>query len=535
MDYNKLCLRQKNKMAKAVAARTLGDDYQARLFWLQVCRLFEDRPKVTEVEIEAENVKSFDDVVVHYSGLLVCDEVISCDYYQVKFHMTANGAFTWEGMMDPSFINAVSVSLIERLRNVQVRYAPNGKGCCFYVYSPWATHPDDVLSKLVSKTDGHIRWDVLCEGSERSAMGKVRMAWRKHLDLASDEDLRKVLAPLRLECGYTLAQLGDRLNDKLQLAGLRPVPEGTMVHPYEVIAKKLVQSGRTKLNRQDIESLCKKEGLWIGKTILDPEARRIGIRSFLRFAEYLEDETDEMLCLLKHFEGRRIRNPTDWDNLILPVVIKFLQGSIRPGSRYLLNLPTHGTIAFLAGWYLDSKSGANIGLVQAGVQGRQVWSSISSDAVTSACNDWQVTSIPLAAGRHDVALAISVTHNIESDVAVYVRKQLPSLSQILCCRSPILGSNSIRDGAHAYSLSQQISVILKTQRTLEEHTGRIHLFLSAPNSFAFFLGQLSRSFGPLTLYEYDFDTNPPGAYWPAISLPPPSISLTPGGRHTHRR
>ena len=165
-------------MAKAVAARIYGDDYQARFFWLQACRLFEDRSKVTEVEIEAENVKSVDDVVVHYAGMFDNGDPLSSDFYQVKFHVTANGAFTWQGMKDPAFINATSVSLLERIRNAQIKYAPDGKGCRFYVYSPWTTHPDDPFSKLVSNTDGHIRWEVLVEGGDKSKMGKVRAAWK---------------------------------------------------------------------------------------------------------------------------------------------------------------------------------------------------------------------------------------------------------------------------------------------------------------------------------------------------------------------
>ena len=517
-------------MAKAVAARTFGDDYQARFFWLQACRLFEDRSKVTEVEIEAENVKSLDDVVVHYTGMLDCGDAIFGDYYQVKFHVTANGAFTWQGMMNPAFINATSVSLLQRMRNAQTQYAPDGKGNRFYVYSPWTVHPDDALSKLVSNTDGRIRWEAVAEGGERSEMGKVRAAWRKHLGLASDEDLRKVLAPLRLERGLTLEQLGDKLNDKLRLAGLKPVADGTMIHPYEGLAKKLVQSGHTRLKRQDVELLCKNEHLWIGKTMLDPEARRIGIRSFLRFAENLEDETDEMLCLLKHFEGRRTRHPADWDKVVLPAVMEFLHRSVKPGSRYLLHLPSHGTIAFLAGWCLDPKSGADVALVQTGAQGRQVWRPIPSASVAPTGIDWQVTSVPITAGGHDVALAISVTHDVEPDVAAYVKKQLPVVSRNMHCRMPVPGNTSIPDAAPACFLAQQISAILKTQRTPEERAGRLHLFFAAPNSFAFFLGQLARSFGSLTVYEYDFDTNLPGAYWPSASLPPVNVGGTPGSQ-----
>ena len=47
-----------------------------------------------------------------------------------------------------------------------------------------------------------------------------------------------------------------------------------------------------------------------------------------------------------------------------------------------------------------------------------------------------------------------------------------------------------------------------------------HLRRAAPNAFMFFLGQLAKGFGPCTVYEYDFDTNAPGAYQASISFPP---------------
>jgi hypothetical protein len=512
-------------MAKAVAARIYGDDYQARFFWLQACRLFQDRSKVAAVEIEAANVKSLDDVVIHYcDGMLECGNALSGDYYQVKFHVSADGAFTWQGMMDPAFINATSVSLLERIRNAHLQYGPDGKGCRFYIYSPWAPHPSDPIASLVSCTDGHIRWEVLAEGGPRSEMGTVRVGWRKHLGLATDEELRRVLAPLRLAQGPSMEQLGDRLNDKLALAGMKPVPDGVMGHPYEGLARKLVQSGRTKLKRNDVESLCRQEGLWIGKTMLDPEARRIGIRSFLRFAEDLEGETDAMLCLLEHFEGRRTRRPEDWNKVILPLVSDFLHTSVKAGSHYLLHLPAHGTIAFLAGWFLDPKSGADVALVQTGSQGRQVWRRPSSVPSTSTVSDWQVTSTPLAVGGHDVAVAISATHDIEADVALYVKKHLPAVSRIMHCRVQSPGVSAITDASHACFLSQRLSTMLKTDRTPEERVNQLHMFFAAPNSLVFFIGQMARSFGKLSLYEYNFETNNPGDYWPSVRLPPDHLT-----------
>ena len=57
-------------MARVITARNLGDDYQARWYWFQVCRLFGDRTIVVRVSYEANNVKSFDDIVVYFDGMI---------------------------------------------------------------------------------------------------------------------------------------------------------------------------------------------------------------------------------------------------------------------------------------------------------------------------------------------------------------------------------------------------------------------------------------------------------------------------------
>ena len=117
---------EKLTAAKAIAARTWGDDYQARWFWIQVCRLFRDRTKVIRVEYETSNVKSLDDVAVFYENDV--DEQgnpLDADYYQVKFHVTAAGAFTWKAMMNPDFINSDLAPFkqrgCEKSRNVKKR------------------------------------------------------------------------------------------------------------------------------------------------------------------------------------------------------------------------------------------------------------------------------------------------------------------------------------------------------------------------------------------------------------------------------
>jgi len=79
-------------------------------------------------------------------------------------------------------------------------------------------------------------------------------------------------------------------------------------------------------------------------------------------------------------------------------------------------------------------------------------------------------------------------------------------------------ATSIVDASHAFLLADKIVGLLK-KRTLEERKAQIHLFISGPNAFCFFLGQLSRVLGRITVYEYDFEQVRTCTYIPAISLP----------------
>ena len=249
-------------MARAVVARIQGDEYQARWFWIQVCRLFEDRTKVIRVVYERENIKSFDDVVIFYTNGMIdhydCSP-LSMDCFQVKFHVTAAGDITWKGIMDPAFINASSVSILQRLKNAQEQYAPNGLGCRFHLYTPWHVRSNDPLAEVLSLTDGRIIWSKLADGGPRSKMGRMRAAWRDHLEITTDDELQIILRPLRIIFGDTLERLRETLNDKLRIAGLLPVDDGSLIHPYDELTRKLLQASKAEVTCADIEAICKQE------------------------------------------------------------------------------------------------------------------------------------------------------------------------------------------------------------------------------------------------------------------------------------
>jgi hypothetical protein len=149
-------------MAKAVVARQLGDEYQQLVFWKYALRMLSGKYEIKNIRYEDNTVKSYDDVVIEYSKPQIFrDSTISKAYIQVKFHMRDDKLFTIDNLLDPSFINAKSNSLLD---NVVEAYKKLGaeefEQCVFVIYSMWDIAQNDVLYKL--------QWDFAAGSGSRS-------------------------------------------------------------------------------------------------------------------------------------------------------------------------------------------------------------------------------------------------------------------------------------------------------------------------------------------------------------------------------
>ena len=171
-------------MARAVAARTQGDAYQARFFWLQVCRLFQPHTQVTRVGYDVDGIKAFDDIVVTYDPPVHDDRGggVATDYFQVKFHVNQSGTIGFDSLMDPDFIGATRFSLLQRLRNAYLETLGRG-GCRFILVTPWSIEPGDPLSVLINNNADQLHLNKLFAGGPKSRMGllrrrRLRSTWR---------------------------------------------------------------------------------------------------------------------------------------------------------------------------------------------------------------------------------------------------------------------------------------------------------------------------------------------------------------------
>lgn len=505
------------ELSKAVGSRIMGDDYQAYIFWIKACTLLIQNAK--KIAYEYDKVKSIDDVVLFYDEPVLDEfnDPVYTDYYQIKYHVTQNGSIKWEDLLDPNFINASSVSFLQRVYEAQKSKAPNGKGCRFYLVSSWQVHPDNDLAKILSNSGGELRWDKLSQGGERSRMGRIRKAMRTHLGIKTDEQLKVVLRPLRiLHNTANLKKIKDELNLNLIAAGLKPIDNGKITNPYIDIIKGLFIKGKNEFTREDIITICKREGLWVGNNVAKSSEISIGIQSFVRGSENMKRDTKYMLCLLDFFEGRKIKDQTNW-NTIVNKVENFIASSTKDSVSYAIHLDTHCSIAFTAGYFLDSKLGVDIAPIQK-FNGRHVWRT-EKNIKYEEYPGWQYEEHIRDQNANDLVLTLGITHKIIDDVNYYLDHEGLTIHRVINCTidgGP--GGAVIQNGSHAWVLADKIACFIN-ERPINERIGQIHIFSAVPNALIFFIGQFARSFGKCTVYEYDFESGLPGKYEPSITLP----------------
>ena len=291
-------------MARSIAARRHGDDFQARLFWLRAALLLDPHSNVTKVAYET-GPKSFDDILIEYDPKAAPQDhegrPILRRYIQSKWHTRA-GVFGHADLIDPAFINAERYSLLQRAHLAQADHAPDGTGCRFELVTNWRIKADDPLLELVRKESDALDLARLFEGkTERGRMGKVRKLWCEHLGVNRAE-LALVARTLAVaEAPESLASLRERLDDRFSAVRMKRVPGGEAGFFYDDLAAKLLAQGRVEFDREGFRKMAEREGL-IVPAARTADALAIGIRSFMHPIDPIEDRCARVLNLVPYFD-----------------------------------------------------------------------------------------------------------------------------------------------------------------------------------------------------------------------------------------
>ncbi|MET3649836.1 SAVED domain-containing protein [Phyllobacterium ifriqiyense] len=491
-------------MADAIVARQQGDDFQARYFWLQASLLLDETSPVRRVLFET-GPKAFDDVVVEYDANGAPQDhtgkPVLRDHMQLKWHVRP-GDFGYEDFANPDFTNSTSVSILKRAREAQLAHAPLGEGARFQFITNW--NATDPLRKLIQNQHNTLDIDRLFQGGPASATGRFRGHWADHLGI--DEDELKLLVRtlginLRIRSG---ADIREHLNDRFARLGMKPIPASEAGFSYDDIVKKLHAQGRKDFDRKSFREMVQDEKLLADTKV--PASLTIGVKSFMHAIDSLEARTTESLNLVPFFEGRYLRDEESWNETILPALKDFVLSHAKENDGLRLVLDAHVSLAFAVGAILDVKSGKSVQIEQR-TASRRFW--YRGDLVHD--KNWPKLNVEVEAlgSGVDRAIAVGLTHDISRDVRNFIAENLPDIGTLMTARLETRASQaSVQGGTHAIELAET----LVDQTRQQGRSPRTHLFISAPNGFTFFLGQLHQAIGPTTIYEYDFDGLRSGTY-----------------------
>lgn len=507
-------------MTQALTVRRDGDTFQARLFWLHAARLLDPESPILRVGFE-NGPKSFDDIWVEYDPARSASDQygdpLRREHIQCKWHVTPD-SYGYEHLVDPEFINANARSLLQRAREAQLAYAPDGVGVRFKLVTNWRLDRADPLREMIGNRSGAIRLERLYGTvTDNSRAGGVRKAWREHLDIDEDE-LRRLARTLAFgEATDTLDVLRDTLDMLFAYVGLRRVAPSESAFPYDDTVFQWMAQGRLEFDRATFRSYCAREGL-LGAAEDRPHV--YGVKSFEHPIDRMEERCSDVLDLVPAFDERYIRSGADWETDLYPALRGFLLGAARDRPRLRLALDAHTTLAFAAGSVLNIKSGRQIELEQR-TTGCQLWAADDMPAKP----DWPslcTATEELNTDQPDLAVAIGVTHDVSADVRRFISSNLPTVARLLIL-SPNGGSGfqAVACGRHACDLAEAAVRAIVSALPNPDGSGTAHLFVAAPNAFTFFLGQRQPVLGRVRLYEFDFEAGRDRSYSASLLLPLP--------------
>lgn len=503
-------------MAQQVAARMKGDNYQGRFFWYQAARLLFENSPVESIVIEHDDASGVDDVVVYYRGPGVNDSGSCCtvEFFQVKYHVDHRNAYSSNAMIDPKLIKAKS-SLLQRFYAAYQSLQQQHPNLLLCLVSNWTWRADDPLATAIRDCNGALP-ETFFTSDDSCNLGKIRCQWRNAVK-ATDEEFERFARRLRLQFNYfSRGNLIEALSDRLWRAGLQPIDWTKDTVPYDDLALKCIMNGKTKFDAASLRDICRREGL-LADSRPSRNQQALGVRSFMRFAEHLEDECDSFICLAKHFDGRQILDHDLWEQAIFPEMESFLgNGQDRQNERHL-HLECHLSVAYGAGYILHRSSGVIAFPIQ---KGRTVatWKPSNPSSEKYLEKQWSVDRIDDPDTGKDLVVSVSITHDIRKDVESSLRAMSISPSVFLDFRPASgVGASSVQGPDHAIALAEQLQQLIVTERKKIGRVITAHLFAAAPNGLMFFLGQLGRAIDPVRLYEFDFQGG--SGYAPSLSFP----------------
>lgn len=242
--------------------------------------------------------------------------------------------------------------------------------------------------------------------------------------------------------------------------------------------------------------------------------KKVMVRNIENGTEKIMEQCESTLDLCKYFNGRMCESEENW--IEIKKEIEAFTDGLDCNVKYEMNLSVCYTVAYYLGICLNSKSSREIRIKQSS-NGSVDWTPDFSNEIKKY-NEFMVEEQKMKEGIGDLAICISVTSDIKGDVVEYLNAKHIEVGKVVnFTLDKKVGNKAVENGNHAWNLAEQVKTWL-SKRNIKERNANLHIFIAAPVSIAFFLGQQSFAFSNINLYEYTGIFEPNSIYKKSIFI-----------------
>jgi hypothetical protein len=470
-------------MAKQVAARLGGDDYQHLFGWQSALELLMPKRHVWRVTVEDALAGSVDDVTVqHETGTNIPDE-----FYQYKYHVDQRSEYSSDSLIKHKRGES---SLLQKFWQTwqQLSARDPQREIRLHLVSNWTWDAKDKFKSCIDGHDNSVKEDFFT-ASSGSALGKIRKKWQDALK-ADDASFRDFIGCLRFRLGWDCSdELEKRVAERMENLGLKSDQAALLVTAG--IVRKWIKRGAQELSKDDMERALREHDLYL------PEESVPGVTVYLTTIkeQKFDIAPDFALDWKDYFTGREtakgheLKNPSDWNGQLLPQLHQ-LEAKINAETAHRL-IRARG-LARLSAWFAFGFTFSEVARYTIEVdQNGKLWRSDSppSDDFRVIVSGGSSSEGEIIDGEgKTVAVGVSVTDSLDEDVRDYLSGRDEKIAALLLLRPERdLGRDCLRNGGDAVALANGVKLLTR-QFVKKWGAQKLLLFYFGPLSGACFIG-----------------------------------------------
>jgi hypothetical protein len=477
-------------MASPSGARLAGDDYQHLLAWMYLLELMLPWRRLESVAIEDAGAGSVDDITLeHEAGAPEPDL-----FLQVKYHVDHRGQYSTDALLGSSGGRSLLQKFFSTWRSLRDR---RHRPFELRLVSNWGWAAEGALGQVVKGRAGAVdgRFFSAPPGSD---IGRARARWREHLAPSDEAEFRDFVGTLRFWVAFdNVSALENSVEERMRNCGLRG--DRAAVLTGVGIVRNLVQTGRRRLRKADVESLIAEHDL---KLPPDEESAATVYLSTIeeqRFDFPPDLHLDWRHCFAggEEKKGHRALDPASWNEEMLPDLLR-LKKHLNESSPARL-IRARG-LARLSAWFAFGYVFSDVAryVIEVDQQG-ELW---RTDTPPSSLAVVEASRHRIPGGDpQTVAVGVSVSGDLARDVRQDLRETKAAGTVLFLAADREVGRGCLASAGDAVALARGAKARMRVFARAKD-ARRLRLYYFGPLSGACFLGhQMNAVAGEIQVME----------------------------------